>query len=413
LGFPAALYITLSNNKFMYRLSFFVVVLIFFQVNYLQAQTDEVPSDSLQLSFKPYGSFRGHFAVYNEEIEFQENGSRIGFEFGIKRKNIRYFAGSELQLNMFKGDISFNANNNTSGGFLEAEKSQERQVFATRLGYLGVDLNKWGTISVGKQNSVYYDVTSYTDNFNVFGGQGSATYVAGTDGGAVGTGRADQALIYRNKIGILSFGGQVQARTANNGYFFDGFGFSAEVNILKGLKVGAAFNEAYLVDTLISSGQILGLKDHPTYFALGASYSNKLFDVAVVYANQSNGDLTKGLVNDPVQGIITPSVVFNAQGLELFGKLKFNKINILAGYNYYQPDTDDISLPSGQKPVSPDYERKYIVLGMEYRPIETAFFYAESRFANGKTPLGTDEIDVLTMGVRIDVERMITKMIKR
>jgi predicted porin len=395
------------------KLFLLVITVCLVQVGGLYAQTDEVSKDSIQLSFKPYGSFRGHFAVYNEEIELQENGSRIGFEFGIKRKNIRYFAGSELQLNMFKSDISFNASTNIGGGFLVSEKAQERQVFATRLGYLGVDLNKWGIITVGKQNGVYYDVASYTDKFNVFGGQASAVYVAGTDGGTVGTGRADQALIYRNKIGIFAFGAQMQARTATNGYFFDGFGLSAQVNILKGLKIGAAFNRAYLDDTLINSGQILGFKDQPTYFTVGTSYSNKRFELAAVYANQTNGDLANGFINDPVQGIISPIVIYNAKGMELFGKLKFDKINILAGYNYYQPDTDDIQTPSGQKPISPDFARKYIVLGLEYRPVETAYFYIESRISDGKTALGTDEIDVLTMGLRIDVERMISKTIKR
>jgi hypothetical protein len=139
----------------MRKLFLLVIAVCLVQVGGLFAQAYEVPEDSIQLSFRPYGSFRGHFAVYNEEIELQENGSRIGFEFGIKRKNIRYFAGSELQLNMFKGDISFNASTNIGGGFLVADKPQERQVFATRLGYLGVDLNKWGTITVGKQNGVY------------------------------------------------------------------------------------------------------------------------------------------------------------------------------------------------------------------------------------------------------------------
>lgn len=378
----------------------------------LFAQTDQVGDDSIQLSFKPYGSFRGQFAFYNEEVEFQENGSRIGFEFGIKRKNVRFFAGSELQINMFKGDVSFNASTNTSGGFLVAEKSQERQVFATRLGYIGIDLNKWGTFSAGKQWGVYYDVTSYTDKFNVFGGQGSATYVAGTDGGATGTGRADQSLTYRNKLGPVSLGAQVQMRSAYNGYFFDGFGLSAQVNILKDLKVGAAFNQSYLVDTLVSSGGILGLKDHPTYFTLGASYTGKRFELGAVWATETNGDLTKGLVNDPIQGLITPTVVYNAQGVEFFGKLKFEKLNILAGYNFYNPETEDIKLPSGAKPVSAEFERKYLVLGLEYRPIQTAYFYAESRISSGKTALGTDEIDVLTLGLRIDVERALAKMVK-
>ena len=397
----------------MRRFSLMVTLLLTFQGTCLLAQTTEIPEDSIQLSFKPYGSFRGHFAVYNEELEMQENGSRIGFEFGVKRKKTRFYAGSELQLNMFKGDASFNADANTSGGFLIAESQQARQVFATRLGYIGVDFHKWGNFSLGKQWGVYYDVTSYTDKFNVFGGQASATYVARTDGGAVGTGRADQALIYRNKIGPVSVGAQVQARTGVNGHFLDGYGLSAQVDILEGLKAGVAFNQAYLVDTLVNSGGILGLTDQPNYFTIGASYTGKRFELGAVYAMETNGDLSQGLANVSGQGIVTPTVVYDAVGVEFYGKLKFEKFNLIAGYNYYNPATEDISLPSGEKPISADYERQYIILGAEYRPIETAYFYSELRISSGKTALGTDEIDAFTVGIRIDVERLTTKTIKR
>src|SRR5215469_11622659 len=79
------------------------------------AQNTEVAPDSLRLSFKPYGSFRGHFAFYDDGVEFQENGSRIGFEFSVRKKNTRFFVASELQMNMFKGSTTFNADANLAG----------------------------------------------------------------------------------------------------------------------------------------------------------------------------------------------------------------------------------------------------------------------------------------------------------
>ena len=61
---------------------------------------------------------------------------------------------------------------------------------------------------------MHYDVTSYTtDRFNVFGGQGTHTYVAGTDGGPSGTGFADRVVNYRNTLfKILDVGVQGQFR---------------------------------------------------------------------------------------------------------------------------------------------------------------------------------------------------------
>jgi predicted porin len=395
------------------------IVLLLFAVfaatifNRSNAQESTVDTDSLKLSIKPYGSFRGHYAVYNDEIELQENGSRVGFTVSIEKKNVRFFAASELQLNMFKGDVSFNASNNLSGGFLVAEKSQERQVFGTRLGYLGIDLKKYGVISIGKQSGVYSDVSSYTDKFNVFGGQATATYNAGTDGGATGTGRADQAIVYRNSFGPVTIGAQLQARTAFNNEFIDGYGLSAQVKIIEGLKAGVAYNRAFMNETLIEDGNLLGLGGQPEYFTVGAGYSGSKLELAAVFATQSNGDLTKGLINDPEDGILTPTVVFNANGFEFFGKYKFDKIAFLAGYNLYQPQTDDIKTSSGEYPVSADYERKYLVFGMEYHPVPMAYFYAETRIANGKTALGTDEFDVFVAGIRIDVERLISKTFAR
>lgn len=376
----------------------------------VNAQED---ADSLQVSLKPYGSFRGHFAVYNDEIEFQENASRVGFELSLKKKNTRFFVASELQMNMFKGSSVFNADANLSGGFLVIQPQQNNQVFGTRLGYLGVDIGKFGTISVGKQWSVYYDITSYTDKFNVFGGQGSATYVAGTDGGETGTGRADQSLIYRNTFGPVSIGAQLQARTAFNNHFIDGFGFSAQLKVAKSLKAGIAFNKAFIRDTLISSHTILGLKAQPQYLSAGITYTGSKLELGVVYAHETNGDLTTGLIHDSTSTEIYPTVVFNANGLELYGKYKFGKMAVLAGYNNYNPDTKDIITPAGERPVNPGFKKNYIILGIEYKPVNAAYFYAEQRIANGKTALGDKEFDVLTLGIRIDIERVFSKTIKR
>jgi predicted porin len=391
----------------------FAIAYAMFSFICAEAQNEEVAPDSLRLSFKPYGSFRGHFAFYNDGVEFQENGSRIGFEFSVSKKTARFFVASELQMNMFKSNTTFNASTNLSGGFLVLNQSQTQQVFGTRLGYLGVDLNKFGTISVGKQWSVYYDITGYTDKFNVFGGQASATYVANTDGGGTGTGRADQALIYRNKFGPLLIGAQIQARTATNNEFIDGYGFSAQLNLSKQLKVGAAFNEAFIEDTVINQHQVLGLTGQPTYLSVGASYNSDKLSLAMVYAHETNGDLTQGYINDSIQGVLTPTVVFNADGFELYGKYDFGKIDALVGYNNYDPHVQDITTPTGQKPVSPDFKRHYIILGLEYHPIKGAYFYAEQRISTGKTPLGTDEFDVLTLGIWIDVTATFSKMIKR
>lgn len=390
-----------------------MLILPFFPVFYAKAQdgSNSLP-DSLTLSIRPYGSFRGHLAAYHGEMEFQENASRLGFEFSVQKKRTRFFIASELQMNMFKSNSIFNADANLDGGFLVLESRRQTDVFGIRLGYLGVDMAKFGTLTVGKQWSVYYDITSFTDHFNVFGMQASATLVAGTDGGETGTGRADQSIIYRNTFGPVSVGAQIQAKNVTNNSFVDGLGFSASVAISKELKFGAAFNRGYINKEIIESQIILGLSGQPTYFAAGISYIGEKLQLGAVYARQTNGDHSQGLYTDETGDRHTPTVVYDADGVELYGKYVFGKIVALAGYNYYLPQTENIRMPTGEQPIAPGYKRNFLILGLEYRATKPAYLYAEQRISNGKTVLGTNEFDVFTLGIRIDIARTFSKTLQ-
>ncbi|MFD1315757.1 porin [Namhaeicola litoreus] len=391
---------------------FILWISILFFLHTAVAQTEEKPLDSVELTIIPYGSFRGHFAFYNKEVEFQENASRIGFQMRVNKNGYAFFTGIELGMNLFKSNSQFNADGNSAGGFIIAERDQVNQVFSSRLGYLGVDFGKWGTLSFGKQWSVYYDVTSYTDNFNVFGGQGSATYTAGTDGGGLGTGRADQSVIYRNIIGNFAFGIQAQARTTLNNEWVDGIGLSAQYEILKGLKVGAAFNKSFFNDRLIEQSNVLGLDDNPTFYSGGISYRSKNLDLGIVFSNQSNGDLTEGFIIVPDAGEVFPTVVFDAKGFEIFSKYRWEEFAFLAGYNYYDPDTEDIRGPYDKKVISDKFGVKNFILGMEYKPFHIAYFYAEVRLAEGYNSLGIKNDDVVTMGLRIQLDHRFNKTIR-
>ena len=393
----------------------FAGIALFFLCNPVLTQgtfAREIPGDSLELRMEPYGSFRGHFAFFNGEVEFQENASRIGLRIGVKKREVFFFTGIELGINLFKSNSQFNADGNTDGGFIVATSEQASQVFNSRLGFLGIDFGKWGQFSVGKQWSVYYDITSYTDNFNVFGGQGSATYVAGTDGGEIGIGRADQSLIYRNRFGPVSLGLQLQAKNAFNGQFIDGFGFSTQIKIVEGLKAGVAYNKSYLKDETVEDAPVLGLDDQPTYFTTGLTYNRDNLILGAVYAKQSDGDLTEGIILIPDFGEIGPTVVFDAYGYEVFAKYFWKRFAFLGGFNYYQPDIDEIGRISGQIPLDEDFKTSNLILGLEYRPSRLAYFYSEARIANGKGPLGFEVQDVFTIGIRLEAEHVFLKKLK-
>lgn len=366
--------------------------------------------DSVEISVRPYASLRGHMTVYDNKMEIQENASRLGMEFYIKKRDFGVIAGGEIQLNMFRGSTSFNVDGSLSGGFVMLESAQTQQVFGNRLGYLGLDLGKFGTLTIGKQWSVYRDVTAYTDRFNVFGARASATFIGGTDGGETGTGRADQSVIYRNRFGSLYIGGQIQARGASNGKFIDGFGASLQYEIISGFFAGAAYNRALLSDQLVNSGKMIGLTGQPTYFSLGTKYIGQTIDFSVVGILQKNGDFTQGFYLDPNLGMLNSTMVFNAKGIEVFGKYKFQKFSVLAGYNLYIPDlkyTDEVS--SGQYSIDSRFKKNDIIVGLSYAPFKFAQIYSEQRFSMGRTSTGESEKSVFTLGLRIDISGRFSK----
>ncbi|WP_207909190.1 porin [Pedobacter sp. ok626] len=344
-------------------------------------------------------------------MELQENASRIGTELSIRKGKIGFVAGVEIQVNMFRGSSSFNADGNLSGGFLNIQASQTQQVFGNRLGYLGIDLDKYGTLTIGKQWSVYRDISSYTDRFNVFGSRASATFVGGTDGGENGTGRADQSIIYRNQIGPLHFGGQIQARAGNNNRFIDGFGLSTQLEIMQDFFFGTAYNRAFLSKNTITGGKILGLSGHPTYITLGTKYMGKKIDFSMIYAFQKSGDFAQGFYIDPQSGEVKPTVVFDAKGIEIFGKYKFDKIAILAGYNHYAPIIGHISNVFGQLPVHKNFKRNDFIVGIAYQPLKFVQFYSEQRISTGKNAVGEQEKSVFTLGMKIDVSKKFNKVV--
>lgn len=368
-------------------------------------------NDSIQISVRPYVGLRGHLAVYDKEMEIQENVSRTGIELSVKKGSLSFIAGTEIQINMFRESSSFNADGSLSGGFLTIQSEQTQQVFGNRLGYLGMDMAEYGTLTIGKQWSVYRDVTSYTDRFNVFGARASATFIGGTDGGENGTGRADQSIIYRNRFGPLYIGTQVQARGGSNDKFIDGFGLSAQLALMKDFFAGAAYNRAILSENLIHSGKIAGLSGQPTYMSLGAKYIGRKVDVSAVAVLQKNGDFTQGIYNDPVVGTLQPTVVFDARGLEIYTKYKLQKFSVLAGYNLYLPDTDGISTVSGQHLLSSGFRKNDFIAGLSYHPFSFIQLYSEQRFSYGKNAIGEKEKSVFTLGLKMDLSKRFNKMI--
>jgi len=339
--------------------------------------------------FEPYGRLRGQIAWFNDEVEVQDNSSYLGVNFST-RGAVKFFARTEWRVSLVRGGQEFNAGAATSGGgFPTLDNPQADQVFGNRQGFVGVDFGAFGRVAVGKQWSVHSDVTLYTtDQFIVFGSQASATYTAGTDGGFLATGRADQALTYRNTLfNVLSLGGQLQFRSADNSETIDGAGLSAQITVLPGVSLAASYTKSYFDDEAIA--RIRGLRDDAEFAAFGARIKWRVFEAAVVYARQRNGDLAR--VQLP--GDVEEAIVFDANGVEARMVFNIAAFSVYGGYNHYDPRRLDPLL-------NPDFRTRYGIAGLNVGILPRVFAYAEARlFDDSVGPQGEEGFDVLAIGV--------------
>ena len=343
-------------------------------------------------SFEFYGSLRGHVAAFEGELEVQDNSSRAGLRFARDfGEGVRVLAGTEFSVNLFDSDTQFRLEGNTTTGFVTFEEEEKGNVFGTRLGYLGLDFGRRGSVVIGKQWSVYYDVAGFTDQFDVFGGEGGQTFVGGTDGGGSGTGRVEQAAIYRNKLGGLDVGLQAHMRAAGDDRPTDGLAFSLRYAVAPGLLLGAAYVGTRVDEE--SLPDVPGLDGNPRYAALGAQLERGPVRLALVVSKQKNGDFAT--IEDPATGQ-DQSVVFDAKGAEFLARWQLTERWVIKGGGGYVKPDDPPSL------IDRDAALKYVILGAERFFNETTYAYFEVRADQSVTPSGGSRPDVILAGLRFD-----------
>lgn len=331
-----------------------------------------------------YGSFSTHLAFYESNCEIQNNGSRVGLFMNQKLKNgLQFFGKTEWAVNTVDNNYTFNQGAVTSENVSEGLFVQSKNAFDTRLGYFGVSFKKFGTLTMGKQWSAYYDVSGWTDLFDVFGGQASGTYLSGTDGGGTGLGRASKALIYRNKFGPVKVALQTQL-TGN----MANYGGSVVLQITKQVNFGFAIYNSRIDDKTMSVifgskqdnlSSIAGLKFHSKKLILGINYNIKGLDLLQI--------------TEPDTTIICG---YAANGLESFAKyFPTEKIAIIGGFNFQNPKSSNTY-------IADNFKLKYLVIGSEYYFSPKAIVYVECKFDDSIDYLGNSEFNVYTLGFRFD-----------
>jgi len=341
--------------------------------------------------FEAYGQLRTHLAAFKDDLEVQDNATRIGINFATRSK-VKVYAGTEWGVNLVQSETQFNLSAAGPGGF-GTVSSTTNPVFLARLGFIGTDFGPLGKVAIGKQYAVQYDIAGYTtDRYNVFGGQGTFAYVAGTDGGETGTGRADRIVNYRNTLfKILEVGVQGQFRGAGNDTTTDGVGGSLQVKFLPGVKAGGTYTRT---NWSPSSQRIRGMGGNSDFMALGTRVDWKWLEFGLVYAHQHNGDVA--YVPVPNVANQTAPVVYDAHGLEIYSRAGIGRFGLIGGYIWQDPKVADPL-------VNPNFRTRYLILGAEWFFAKNGKIYSESKIdLDSVAATGESGYSVFTIGFRYD-----------
>ncbi len=79
-------------------------------------------------------------------------------------------------------------------------------------------------------------------------------------------------------------------------------------------------------------------------------------------------------------GTLPFTTVFNAKGLEIFGKYKFQKFSVLTGYNLYVPDLKSTNEIPSQYSLDPGFKKNDIIIGLSYSPLDLLKFTVNRDF---------------------------------
>ena len=360
--------------------------------------TTVAPVASRGTDLRVYGTLRGHLAQYDDKEELQDAVSRVGFRFdrGFS-DDYTMFAGAEFGLNFFDAKSTLSVDPNGAGDFASVAVGKSPASFAPRLGFLGLDFADAGAVSIGKQNSVYKDVADWPDQMDVLTGKGTFSFSpSGTDGGEFGTGRADNALIYRNDIGALKLGLQVQFNAFESTQAVDSYGASLRYLVFDGLTLGASYQQVSLDPSSVPLDSFRGLDGDPRFFAGGFEYSRGPFYLAGVYSEQENGNF---VTLEP--GGLPLSVFYGASGFDVMGHYAFTPHwRVYLGASGVEPDSDDVLL-------HPDFRLRHYTLGLQYAfaprdayeqpPLS---FYLEAQVDDSIDASGNEGADTLLLGLR-------------
>jgi hypothetical protein len=339
------------------------------------------------VEFGVYGSVRVRYRDEGEESGLQDGSSRVGIELDWKISPETYFFGRyEWGFDLLTG--------------LDPDQSigELQDTIFDRLRYIGFDSPN-ANIVVGKNWSPYYAVAAFTDRFEGTGGNGSGVFNALTDGGATGTGRADQAIQGTISTRFLPhsvfkpFDLNLQIQQGNSIPFGEGvdygtaIGASAVLTTQKNFTIGLAYNYADIDIQGNPSLASTGISGSARAILVGTRAFGDRWYAGFTFSNLKNHETTD-------QGIY-----FDGWGSEFYGQYRLTEhVWLIGGYNALEPDSDQAQ--------AGDFRVRYEVLGLRYSFKDfKQMIWANIRFDDGYNAVGSPAANVYTVGLRWDLSR--------
>lgn len=341
------------------------------------------------------GYFNINLQMSDGDNNLDNSNSRLHFDYNQQLTDgWKAEAFTEWKLNLVSNEDSVGLQQ--GGNSLTSSANDFNDTVNIRHGWISLGHEKWGSLSVGKQWSAFYDVAGITDHMLIWGGNASGAFNYGTDGGISGTGRAEKSLIYRNgwgkpdsEWGSIDIGLQYQAKSGTrvkiyecqtdptmncdnnlgdevNSYKYDySSGISLRYTTPWNVELGAAYNRS----ELDGNPSIAGFdKDHEDIWIVGATYG-KASDKLYIAANYSEGENHEFDNNGEV---------YDSKGVEIYSTYSLNEQwKLMAAYNYLESN-DDSNDYAG------DYKLEYVGLGVQYYWTENFWIYTESRIESSK-----------------------------
>ncbi len=352
---------------------------------------DEVTKPVVKEPFKGdiYGSIRLHYRTTDAGSIFGDAGSRIGAEAEWNaRPDAWVYARAEAGFNLLDEIDQFLSPGGSSG---EGERGDS--VFA-RLYSVGVETPVLSA-SYGKSWSTYYRIANFTDRFDSAGSSAVGTFNANTDGGATGTGRANNVLQTRAYIDFLPetwkvkpFNLNIQLQSDQPIPRVDGvnyqnaIGLSAVLESRKNFTFGIAYNRARIDDLNNPAVQAAGIRGDAEAYLLGARWFDEQWYLGFTLARLRNHETS------------AKGTYFIGWGSELYSRYRLIKDYwLVAGYNWLDPDEGETQVGL--------YELRYGVVGLRYS-IDDFYrlAYAEWRIDSTVSESGEALGNIFTVGIR-------------